>query len=58
MLRNFRWDAVIRWIAHDQAFFYRPVKRVVQHRVNAANRRIAQPRLLALLRFTEPTMLL
>ena len=37
MLRNFRRDAVIRWIAHDQALFDRAVECVAQHRVDAAN---------------------
>ena len=52
MLRNFRRDAVIRWIAHDQALFDRAVECVVQHRVDAANRRVAQPRLLSFLCFS------
>ena len=58
MLRNFRRDAVIRWIAHDQAFFHCPVERIVQHCVDAADRGITQPRLLSLLRFAEPSVFL
>ena len=38
MLRDFGRNAVIRWIAHNQAFLDCPVERVVQHRVNAADR--------------------
>ena len=58
VLWNFRRNAVIRRIAHDQAFFDCAVERIVQHRVDAANRGIAQPRLLALLRFAEPPVFL
>ena len=52
VLWNFRWNAVIRWIAHDQALFDRAVECVAQHRVDAANRRVAQPRLLSFLCFS------
>ena len=58
MLRNFRRYAVVRWISDNQAFFHCPVERVVQHRVDAANRGGAQPWLLAFLRFPKPAMLL
>ena len=58
MLRDFRRDTVVCWISDDQAFFDRAVERVVQHRVNAADRRIAQSRLLAFLRFAEPPVFL
>ena len=58
MLRDFGRNAVIRWIAHNQAFLDCPVERVVQHRVDAADRGITQPRLLALLRFAEPSVFL
>ena len=56
MLWDFRRNAVVRWIAHNQAFFDCPVERVVQHCVDAADRGIAQPRLLSLLRFAEPSV--
>ena len=52
VLWNFRWNAVIRWIAHDQALFDRAAECVAQHRVDAANRRVAQPRLLSFLCFS------
>ena len=52
VLRNFRRYAVVRWISDNQAFFHCPVERVVQHRVDAANRRVAQPRLLSFLCFS------
>ena len=58
MLQDFGRNAVIRWIAHNQALFDRAVECVVQHRVDAANRRIAQPRLLAFLRFAESSVFL
>ena len=38
VLWNFRWNAVVYWISDDQAFFDRPVERIVQHRVDAADR--------------------
>ena len=58
MLRDFRRDAVVCWISENQAFFYCPVEGVVQHRVYAANCRVAQPRLVAFLRFAEPPVFL
>ena len=58
MLRNFRRDAVVRWISDNQAFFHCPVERIVQHCVDAADRGITQPRLLAFLRFAEPPVFL
>ena len=58
VLWDFRRNAVVCRIAHDQPFFDCPVERVVQHRVNAADRRVAQSRLLAFLRFAEPSVLL
>ena len=58
VLWDFRRNAVVCRIAHDQPFFDCPVERVVQHRVNAADRRVAQPRLPAFLRFAEPSVLL
>ena len=56
MLWDFRRDTVVCWISDDQAFFDRPVECVVQHRVDAADRGITQPRLLSLLRFAEPSV--
>ncbi len=56
MLRNFRRYAVICRISDDQALLDRTVKSVVQHRVDAADRGITQPRLLSLLRFAEPSV--
>ena len=38
VLRDFGRNAVIRWIVHNQAFLDCPVERVVQHRVDAADR--------------------
>ena len=38
VLRNFRRYAVVRWIAHNQAFLDCPVERIVQHCVDAADR--------------------
>ena len=58
VLLDFRRDAVVRRISDDQALCHRAVERVVQHRVDAANCGGAQPRLLALLRFPQPAMLL
>ena len=58
VLWDFGRNAVIRWIAHNQAFLDCPVERVVQHCVNAADRGITQPRLLSLLRFAEPPVFL
>ena len=52
VLRDFGRNTVIRWIAHNQAFLDCPVERVVQHRMYAANRRVAQPRLLSFLCFS------
>ena len=52
MLWNFRRDAIVCRITHDQSFFNRSVERVVQHCVDAADRRIAQSRLLAFLCFS------
>ena len=52
VLWNFRRNAVVCRIAHDQSFFNRSVECVVQHRVDAANRRVAQPRLLSFLCFS------
>ena len=58
VLRDFGRNAVVCRVSDDQAFFDRAVERVVQHRVDAADRRITQSRLLSLLRFAEPPMLL
>ena len=58
MLWNFGRNAVVRRISDDQPLFDRAVERVVQHRVDAANRRVAETRLLAFLRFAEPSVLL
>ena len=58
VLRDFGRNAVIRWIVHNQAFLDYPVERVVQHRVDAADRGVAQSRLLAFLRFAEPPVFL
>ena len=52
MLWNFRRYAVICRIAHDQPFFDRTVKGVMEHRVDATNCRIAQSGLLPFLRFS------
>ena len=52
VLLDFRRDAVVRRISDDQALCHRAVERVVQHRVDAANRRVAQPRLPAFLCFS------
>ena len=38
VLLNFRRNAVVCWITHDQPFFDRAVEGVVQHRVDAADR--------------------
>ena len=45
VLQDFGWNAVICRVSEDQALFDRAVERVVQHRVNATDRRVAQPRL-------------
>ena len=58
VLWNFRRNAVVCRIANDQSFFDRPVERIVQHRVNAADRGITQPRMLPILCFAEPSVLL
>ena len=58
VLWNFGRYTVVCRIAHDQAFFNRAVEGIVQHRVDAANRRVAQSRLLAFLRFAEPPVFL
>ena len=58
VLWDFGRNAVIRWIAHNQAFLDCPVERVVQHRVDAADRGITQPWLLPLLCFAEPPVFL
>ena len=58
VLRDFGRNAVICRVSEDQAFFDRAVEGVVQHRVDAANRRVAQPWLFPFLRFAKPTMLL
>ena len=52
VLWNFGRNAVVRRISDDQPLFDRAVERVVQHRVDAANRRVAQPRLLSFLCFS------
>ena len=56
VLQDFGWNAVICRVSEDQALFDRAVERVVQHRVDAANRGITQPRLLSFLRFAEPSV--
>ena len=52
-----RWEG--RYTAgYDEKTGKRIIKSVVQHRVDAANRRVAETRLLVLLRFAQSTMLL
>ena len=58
VLRDFGRNAVICRVSEDQALFDRAVEGVVQHRVYAANCRVAQPRLVAFLRFAEPPVFL
>jgi len=58
VLRNFWRNAVVRRISDNQSLLNRAVERVVQHRVNAADRRVAETRLLVLLRFAEPPVFL
>ena len=58
MLRDFGRNTVVCWISDDQVFLDRAVERVVQHCVDAANRRVAQPWLFPFLRFAKPTTLL
>ena len=52
MLRDFGRNAVICRVSEGQALFDRAVECVAQHRVDAANRRVAQPRLLSFLCFS------
>ena len=55
---NFRDDAVLRGIAEDEFFFYRPVKGVVQHHVDAAHSGIAQSGFFLFLNFPQPAVAL
>ena len=58
MLWNSRLNAVVSWVSDNQPLFDRAGECIVQQRVNAANRGIAESGLLALLRFAEPSVLL
>ena len=58
VLRDFGRNAVVRRISDNQSLLNRAVECVVQHRVDAANRRITQSRLFPLLRFAEPPVFL
>ena len=58
MLWNSRLNAVVSWVSDNQPLFDRAGECIVQQRVNAANRRVAETRLLVLLRFAEPSVLL
>ena len=56
VLRDFRRDTVVCRVSDNQSLLNRAVECVVQHRVDAANRRVAETRLLVLLRFAEPSV--
>lgn len=45
-------------VAQDQPLFHRPVQGIVEHHVDAPHCAVAQSWLLALLRFTKPSVLL
>ena len=51
-------DAVLRGIAENAFFFYRPVKGIVQHHVNAAHSGIAQAGFFLFLYFSQPPIAL
>ena len=56
VLWDFRRNAVVCRVSDNQSLLNRAVECVVQHRVDAADRGITQPRLLSLLRFAEPSV--
>jgi len=55
---NFGDDAVLRGIAEDEFFFHRPVKSIVQHRMDAAHSGIAQSGFFLFLYFSQPAIAL